>query len=145
MKDIPGRVMPPTGGKRIRKEDRKMKLKQLPWALTVCKLAGTAQISLSDDFYFIGRTDEEISLVCRTERTPSDTLEREDGWRGFRIEGMLDFSLIGILSKLSSILAENGIGIFAVSTYNTDYILVKEENFCQAMAVLAAAGYETAE
>ncbi|MBO4472083.1 MAG: ACT domain-containing protein, partial [Clostridia bacterium] len=83
--------------------------------------------------------------VCRTERTPSDTLEREDGWRGFRIEGMLDFSLIGILSKLSSILAENGIGIFAVSTYNTDYILVKEENFNRAMAVLAAAGYETTE
>ena len=122
-----------------------MKLKQIPWTLTVCKLAGTEQISLSDDFYFIGRTDEEISLVCRTEHTPSGTLEREDGWRGFRIEGTLDFSLIGILSKLSSVLAENGIGIFAVSTYNTDYILVKEENFSRAMAVLAAAGYETAE
>ena len=72
-------------------------------------------------------------------------MEREDGWRGFRIEGVLDFSLVGILSKLSTILAENQIGIFAVSTFNTDYILVKEENFDRAMDVLAAAGYEVTE
>ena len=58
---------------------------------------------------------------------------------------MLDFSLIGILSKLSTILAENNIGIFAVSTYNTDYILVKDESFDRAMDVLAAAGYEITE
>ena len=122
-----------------------MKLKILSWPLTVCKLAGTEQVNLADDFYFIGRTDEELSLVCRTEHTPSGTLEREDGWRGFRIGGTLDFSLIGILSKLSAILAENGIGIFAVSTYNTDYILVKEENLPRAMDALSAAGYEIAE
>lgn len=122
-----------------------MKLKILSWPLTVCKLAGTEQVNLTDDFYFIGRTDEELSLVCRTEHTPSGTLEREDGWRGFRIEGTLDFSLIGILSKLSAILAENGIGIFAVSTYNTDYILVKEENLPRAMDALSAAGYEITE
>lgn len=122
-----------------------MKLKILSWPLTVCKLAGTEQVNLADDFYFIGRTDEELSLVCRTEHTPSGTLEREDGWRGFRIEGTLDFSLIGILSKLSTILAENGIGIFAVSTYNTDYILVKEENLPRAMDALSAAGYEITE
>lgn len=122
-----------------------MKLKILSWPLTVCKLAGTEQVNLADDFYFIGRTDEELSLVCRTEHTPSGTLEREDGWRGFRIEGTLDFSLIGILSKLSAILAENGIGIFAVSTYNTDYILVKEENLPRAIDALSAAGYEITE
>ena len=68
-------------------------------------------------------------------------VEREDGWKGFYIEGGLDFSLVGILSKLSGILAENGIGIFAVSTYNTDYILVKQENFDRAMKLLADAGY----
>ena len=80
-------------------------------------------------------------MVCKTEDTPADTLERDDGWRGFRIEGVLDFSLIGILSKLSAVLAENKIGIFAVSTYNTDYILVKEENFDRALNVLASEGY----
>ena len=56
--------------------------------------------------------------------------------------GTLDFSLIGILSKLSTILAENEIGIFAVSTYNTDYILVKSENFVKAMNVLKEQGYQ---
>ena len=122
-----------------------MKLVILPCRLTVCKVAAVTDIDLSADFYFIGKTDEELSLVCRMEDTPSNTLERDDGWKGFRIEGVLDFSLIGILSKLTAILAENRIGIFAVSTYNTDYILVKEENYDRAMNVLAAAGYEVAE
>ena len=89
----------------------------------------------------IGKTDEELSLVCRTEDTPGNTTERDDGWRGFRIQGVLDFSLIGILSKLSGILAAHRIGIFAVSTYNTDYILVKEEDFERALEVLSSAGY----
>ena len=119
-----------------------MELKKLPYSLTVCKLSKITEINWNSEIYFIGRTDEEISLVCRTEDTPIDTIEREDGWKGFRIEGILDFSLIGILSKISSILAENQIGIFAVSTYNTDYILVKSENFNRAMAVLENSGYK---
>ena len=101
-------------------------------------------IDTDAEFFFIGKTDEELSLVCRTEDVPAKTAERDDGWRGFRIQGVLDFSLIGILSKLSGILADNRIGIFAVSTYNTDYILVKAENFERAMEVLEAAGYAVA-
>ena len=81
---------------------------------------------------------------CPTASVPVDTAAREDGWRGFRIEGVLDFSLTGILAKLSGILAENGIGIFAVSTYNTDYILVKAENLDRSLSVLESAGYEIA-
>ena len=122
-----------------------MKLKKLPYTLTVCKMETVEQIDLNDGFYFIGRTDEELSLVCRTESTPANTTAREDGWRGFRIEGTLDFSLIGILSPIAAILAENKIGIFAVSTYNTDYVLVKEENFDKAMTALGAAGHEITE
>lgn len=122
-----------------------MVLKKLPYKLTVCKVADIKEIDLNTEFYFIGRTDEEISLVCKTEDTPAATTERDDGWRGFRIEGVLDFSLIGILSKLSGILAENSIGIFAVSTFNTDYILVKGENFERAITVLADAGYTVKE
>lgn len=118
-----------------------MNIKALPYDLTVCKLKDTTSIDLNKDFFFLGKTDEEISLVCKTEDTPTNTTDRDDGWKGMRIEGVLDFSLIGILSKLSGILAENGIGIFAVSTYNTDYILVKEENFEKALAALAKAGY----
>ena len=118
-----------------------MELKKLEYDLSVCKLADIRDIDLGRDFFFVGRTDEEISLVCKTEDIPEKTVERDDGWRGFRIRGVLDFSLIGILSKLSGILAENNIGIFAVSTYNTDYILVKKENFDRAMDVLNNAGY----
>ena len=70
------------------------------------------------------------------------SMEHDDGWKGFRIQGKLDFSMIGILSRLTGILAENKIGIFAVSTFNTDYILVKEENFDRALKALASAGYD---
>lgn len=122
-------------------EDITMELKKLPYHLTVCKVADTKDIDLAAEFYFIGKTDEELSLVCRTEDTPLSTTDREDGWRGIRIQGVLDFSLVGILSKLSGILAENQIGIFAVSTFNTDYILVKAEDFERAIRVLATAGY----
>ena len=118
-----------------------MVLKRIEDKLTVCKVAEITDVDLDADLFFIGKTDEELSLVCRTEDAPENTVERDDGWRGFRIQGTLDFSLIGILSKLSGILAEQKIGIFAVSTYNTDYILVKEENYERALTVLAAAGY----
>lgn len=119
-----------------------MKLKPLSLPLTVCKVADVGSVTRDMELFFLAKTDEEISLVCRTEDTPSVTLAREDGWRAFRIEGTLDFSLIGILSKISAVLAENGIGIFAVSTYNTDYILVKEQDFARAMTALTAAGYD---
>ena len=118
-----------------------MELKVIPHDLTVCKVEDVSDIETSSDFYFIGKTDEELSLVCKTEDTPEKTVERDDGWRGFRIQGVLDFSLIGILSKISGILAEHRVGIFAVSTYNTDYILVKEENFEKALEALSAEGY----
>lgn len=119
-----------------------MTLKCLDLELSVCKLGSLADAPLDADFYFIGRTDEELSLVCRTQHAPANALAREDGWRAFRVEGVLDFSLIGILARLSAVLAENEIGLFAVSTYNTDTILVKEEHFAKALAALAAAGYE---
>lgn len=118
-----------------------MELKKLDYDLTVCKVASIADIDLHAGFFFLGKTDEEISLVCLTSDVPQHTTKRDDGWKGFRIEGILDFSLIGILSKLSGILAENEIGLFAVSTYNTDYILVKREDFGRAVNVLSEAGY----
>ncbi|MBO7729626.1 MAG: ACT domain-containing protein [Lachnospiraceae bacterium] len=118
-----------------------MELKKIEHNLTVCKVRNVSDIDITSEFYFIGKTDEEISLVCKTEDTPVETVERDDGWKGFRIQGTLDLSLVGILSKLSGILADHKIGIFAVSTYNTDYILVKEENFDRALKVLASEGY----
>ena len=119
-----------------------MKIKVMPQALTVCKVGEVRDIDLSRPFYFIGQTDEELSLVCETGHTPENTLEREDGWRGFRIEGTLDFSLVGILARLSGALAEENIGIFAVSTYNTDYILVKAGDLDRAVEALQRKGWE---
>ena len=118
-----------------------MKLRKLPYDLTVCKVVKLSDFDQTADFFFIGKTDEELSVVCLTKDVPERTVERSDGWRGFRIEGTLDFALVGILSKLSAILAQNKIGIFAVSTYNTDYILVKEENFEKALLALEEEGY----
>ena len=91
---------------------------------------------------FTGATDEERSLVCPTVSVPENTTDRDDGWRAFRVMGTLDFSLTGILARLSAVLAENKIGIFAVSTFNTDYILTKSANFDRALAALRASGYE---
>ena len=118
-----------------------MELKKLPYDLSICKVASLADIDLDAGFFFLGKTEDELSLVCRTEDAPEHTEARDDGWKAFRIQGVLDFSLVGILSKLSGILADNGIGIFAVSTYHTDYILVKAASFARATDVLSEAGF----
>lgn len=120
-----------------------MQLKVIDNEFSVCKVKDYSEINLNQEYVFTGSTDEERSLVCPVSLVPQNTIEREDGWRAFRIEGVLDFSLIGILSKISGLLAANGIGIFAVSTFNTDYILTKTENFDKAIDILKAEGYST--
>ncbi|MBP3757684.1 MAG: ACT domain-containing protein [Prevotella sp.] len=118
-----------------------MELKVIDKEFSVCKVSDFSEIDTGQPYIFTGSTDEERSLVCPTELVPGNTIERNDGWRAFRIEGVLDFSLIGILSKISTCLAENGIGIFAISTFNTDYVLTKENDFSKAIEVLELAGY----
>lgn len=119
-----------------------MKINTIVDEFSICKLQEIAEVDLTDEFCFFAKTDEEISLVCTTQCVPKNTLERDDGWRAFRIQGVLDFSLVGILAKLSGILADNSIGIFAVSTYNTDYILTKKHDYDKALNVLERAGYQ---
>ncbi len=122
-----------------------MELEILPYRLTVCKVKEFSAADLGREFFFMARTDGEASLVCRTEDVPPETLRREDGWRGFRVAGVLDFSLTGVMARISGILAEAGISIFAVSTYDTDYVLVKEESFGRAMHALESEGYAVTE
>lgn len=119
-----------------------MKLKIIDADFSICKLRDFSEVDFSSPFVFASKTDEENSLVCRIQDVPENAINRDDGWKAFRIEGVLDFSLIGILSKISSLLASEKIGIFAVSTFNTDYILVKKENFEKAFFALKDAGYE---
>ena len=123
------------------KTEIKIILEALQPRFSVCKVTDYSGIDLAQSFCFTGTTDEEKSLVCPEALVPENTTERDDGWRGFRITGQLDFSLIGILARISKILAEGGIGIFAISTYNTDYILTKEENFKKALIILKDSGY----
>ena len=122
-----------------------MKIEIINQSFSICKVKDVSQIDFSDEYCFVGKTDEELSLVCSSECVPKETIERDDGWKAFRIEGKLDFSLVGVLSKISAILADNKIGIFAVSTYNTDYILTKAENFDRAVKVLIEKGYAIKE
>lgn len=120
-----------------------MKLQWLPDSFTICTLKDCTRVNLSDEFVFLGKTDEELSLVCRSACAPVDCIDREDGWRALRIcEGALDFALTGILAELSAILAKSRIGIFAVSTYRTDYILVKEQHWESAGLALERAGHQ---
>lgn len=119
-----------------------MEIKILNQEFSICKIKDLSQVDYSDEFCFIAKTDEELSLVCSSRLVPKDIIECDHGWRAFRIQGVLDFSLIGILSKISTLLAENKIGIFAISTYNTDYILTKAEVFDKAIAVLMNNGYK---
>lgn len=119
-----------------------MEIKRIDEEFSVCQVEDYTYANLDSEYYFIGKTDEEKSLVCPVSEVPANAIKRDDGWRAFRIQGVLNFSLIGILAKIASVLTDNGISIFAVSTYNTDYVLVKKESFQDALGVLAAAGYD---
>lgn len=118
-----------------------MELKIINQDFSICKVEDLSQIDYLDRFCFISKTDEELSLVCSTKLVPKNAIECDHGWKAFRIEGVLDFSLIGILSRISTLLAENEIGIFAVSTFNTDYVFTKNESFDKSIKILECNGY----
>ena len=118
-----------------------MEIKKIDHNFSVCQVEDYSLVNLYSEYSFIGKTDEEKSLVCITDEVPANVIQRDDGWKAFRIQGVLDFSLIGILAKIAAALADNGISIFAVSTYNTDYVLMKKENYQKALDVLKALGY----
>lgn len=122
-----------------------MKLRKIHQDFSICQVEDYSLVNLESQYCFIGKTDEEKSLVCATSEVPSNVIKKDDGWKAFYIEGVLDFSLIGILSKIASILADNAISIFAVSTYNTDYVLIKRENYQRGLEILKSKGYEISD
>ena len=109
---------------------------------SVCTVRDYSMVDLDAEYCFIGKTPEEKSLVCAAEAVPSNVVAREDGWKCLKVRGTLDFGLVGILSKLTGVLANCGIPVFAVSTFMTDYIFVKKENFQKAVSALQQSGYE---
>ena len=122
-----------------------MEIKKIRQDFSVCKVMDYSLVNVNAEYCFIGKTDEENSLVCITSDVPSNVIQRDDGWKGFRIQGILDFSLVGILAKIAEILAENGISIFAVSTYNTDYVWVEKGDDEKAWDLLERSGYVIVE
>ncbi|WP_048140566.1 ACT domain-containing protein [Methanosarcina horonobensis] len=96
-------------------------------------------------FFSITRTYEELSIVCQESNIPANVpanIRAERDWSCLKVEGLLDFGLTGILAGISRVLAENKVSIFAVSTYDTDYILVKERDLELSVRVLKDKGYE---
>ena len=96
---------------------------------------------LQGEFFSVTRTSEELSIVCAEVQIPADVL-CERGWRLFKIDAVLDFSLVGIVAGISAALAGANIGIFVLSTYNTDYVLVRQPDFVAAAAALRTVGYK---
>lgn len=118
-----------------------MTIQPLSPSFSVCRISDLHEIDLNTPFLFIASSDEEKSLLCPTESLPRGILARQDGFRGLRIVGELDFSLIGILSSLTALLAAHRIPVFAVSTFRTDYLFVPEASFSEALALFVEAGH----
>lgn len=119
-----------------------MKLQVMAHTFCVCKLPPSPITIPAGEFFFLSKTDEELSLVCLSDNVPEHCIGREDGWRAFRLESPLDFSLTGVLAPIASILADASVPVFAVSTFNTDYVLVKDSDLSRALCHLSEAGYE---
>ena len=111
--------------------------------LAVCKLQPTADLptwATSGEFSSITRTHDELSVVCPEEAVPAD-VRAEKGWRVMRVAGSMDFSVVGVLASMTAPLAEAKIGIFAISTFDTDYLLIKEDDLNGAIEALQAYGH----
>src|SRR5215468_2715455 len=109
----------------------------------VCRLEPGAPIppwATAGDLFSITRTADELSVVCRQDAVP-DGINCERGWRCLRVAGSIPFSVVGVLASLTALLAEAGISAFAISTFDTDYLLVKEKDLTMALAVLRRQGH----
>lgn len=118
----------------------------LPDHLAVCRLAPDAPLPAwvaGPGFASVTRTDEELSIVVREDRVPGDGVA-VGPWRALKVQGPLDFALTGILAALTAPLADAGISLFAIATYDTDYILVRAETLDAAITALKAAGHRVA-
>lgn len=118
-----------------------MELKRIKQDFTVCKIEDIKGVDFDREFVFLSKTDEELSLICETACVPANALIAENGWKALKITGILDFGMVGVIAEISRHLAKAGISLFVVSTYNTDYILLKEAVCEQGIRVLQGQGY----
>ena len=121
-----------------------LRLSLLDGQMSVCRLDAASEIpdwAVTGGFFSVTRTAEELSVVCPESSVPED-VRREEGWRALRLEGPFEFSEVGVLASVTEPLAEAGIAIFAVSTFDTDYVLVKKERLDLAVAALRQRSHE---
>jgi uncharacterized protein len=124
---------------------RKLKLQIQNESLAICRLVRGVPIpawAQTGSFFSITRTHDELSIVCPDKNVPPTIKAQSTGWRSLKVRGPLAFSQVGILSELSNILAQHGVSIFAISTFDTDYILVKESDLSTAVTALKNCGHE---
>lgn len=121
-----------------------MKLRVLPGTYAVCRLEAEAPFpgwaSGSRNFLSLTRTEQELSVVCEDSLVPPG-VKAETGWRALRVEGPLDLALTGVLASLTAPLATAGVAIFAVATFDTDYLLVRNVALETALAALRESGF----
>jgi hypothetical protein len=122
-----------------------LELVVLPGALEICRLPAGSEVAMPPeaDFWSCTRTLDEVSVVCRPAHVPEGA-DREGPWRALRVAGRLDFELVGVLSALCEPLARAGISVFATSTFDTDYLLVRAESLEGAIAALRGEGLRIA-
>ena len=121
----------------------RLTLSVLPDHLAICKLPPDAPIptwAQRGSFYSITRTDDELSLITIDDNIPPDVICDHD-WRALKVDGPLEFSLTGVLESVARPLADAAISIFAIATFNTDYVLVKSSNLDRSIDALRAAGH----
>ena len=117
-----------------------MTLEILKERFAVCKTEKIAEIEKGEEFFSVTVTQDEVSLVCAEKHIPKNCTA-QTGFRAFRVRGILDFSLTGILAEISGFLADENISIFTLSTYDTDYIFVDEKNLEKSISALEKGGY----
>jgi len=119
-------------------------LSMLSETFTIHKLSPDASIPeeiLKSNFYSVSKTENELSLVC-SEVVEVQSLQSSNGWKCIKVKGPLDFNLTGILAGISDILTKGNISIFAISTFDTDYILIRSQDLSSARNKLRKAGYK---
>jgi hypothetical protein len=134
-----GDVMPPTDATRA----TGLRLLTVEGTFAVCRLPRDAAIpdwALAGRLFSVTRTPDELSIVCDESAVP-DGVMCEPGWRCLRVAGAMPFTLVGVLASLTAPPAAAGIGVFAFSTFDTDYLLVKATDFAPAITSLRAAGH----
>ncbi|MDE7336506.1 MAG: ACT domain-containing protein [Clostridia bacterium] len=119
-----------------------MKIRVIDGEFSVSKTKDFKDVDFCAEFCFACQTDKEFSLVTKTVDAPKNCLRREDGWRAMAIDGELDFSLVGILAKICDALSKKNVALFAVSTYDTDYVLVKTKDLPAAIDALKEKGFD---